>query len=318
VVSNWKVLYKLFKDVVSSLEVMARKATIIEEEVTRPVPPALHNHGPRKEFLTPPVAQIIAALIIAFAILLHGGIIKIKGVTPTKTGTGTTTTTTTAPAAPAAADAGSTSAEANTDKLVAAAEEQGLDGEEFRTCVVDQKFKAEFDKDNTDAATAAVNGTPGFVVGKSGATIDGIKISGAYPFETFKAVFDGLAAGTTTDAIIAARSADALEKATSSADDDAVLGNPNAPVTLIEFSDYECPFCQRHYKQVHPSIVKEYVDTGKVKIVFRDFVAVPGHNPNATLAALAATCAKEQGGDEAYYAMHDYYFQNTKSNGGGL
>ena len=67
----------------------ARKSTTtVSEEVTRPTPVV---HGPRREFLTPPVAQIISALIIALAILLHGGIIKIKGVTP-KTGTTTTTT----------------------------------------------------------------------------------------------------------------------------------------------------------------------------------------------------------------------------------
>jgi len=293
----------------------ARKSTTtVSEEITRPTPAV---HEPRREFLTPPVAQIISALIIALAILLHGGIIKIKGVTP-KTGTTTTTTATAPTTTTPAGETAPASAEENINKLVAAAEQQGLDGEEFRSCVTDQKFKAEFDKDNADAAAAAVNGTPGFVVGKSAATIDGVKISGAYPFETFKAVFDGLAAGTTIDALITARASDQLEKATSSVDDDAVLGNPNAPITLIEFSDYECPFCQRHYKQVHASIVKEYVDTGKVKVVFRDFVAVPGHNPNATVEALAATCARDQDGDEAYYKMHDYIFANTKSNGDGL
>lgn len=296
----------------------ARKSTTtVSEEVTRPEPSAVHR-GPRREFLTPPVAQIISALIIALAILLHGGIIKIKGVTP-KIGTTTTTTTATAPTTTTpAGETGSTSPEENTTKLTAAAEEQGLDGEAFKSCVTAQKFKSEFDKDNADAAAAAVNGTPGFVVGKSAATIDGVKISGAYPFETFKAVFDGLATGSTVDALITARASDSLEKATVSVDDDAVLGNANAPVTLVEFSDYECPFCQRHFKQVHPSIVKDYVDTGKVKIVFRDFVAVPGHNPNATIEAMAASCAREQGGDAAYYKMHDYIFANTKANGGGL
>src|SRR3989344_8419228 len=78
-----------------------------------------------------------------------------------------------------------------------------------------------------------------------------------------------------------------------SVDDDAVLGDKNAPVTLIEFSDYECPFCKRHFTDVYPQIKKDYIDTGKVKLVYRDFIAVPSHNPLATSEAMAAQCAKE-------------------------
>ncbi len=105
---------------------------------------------------------------------------------------------------------------------------------------------------------------------------------------------------------------------TVSMDDDAVLGDANAPVTLIEFSDYECPFCKRHVEQVYPEIKKNYIDTGKVKMVFRDFVAVTAHNPLATTEAEAAQCAKDQGGDNAYFAYHDQIFAKTTSNGAGL
>lgn len=103
-----------------------------------------------------------------------------------------------------------------------------------------------------------------------------------------------------------------------SMDDDAVLGDKNAPVTLIEFSDYECPFCKRHFTDVYPQIKKDYIDTGKVKFVFRDFIAVPGHNPLATAEAMAAQCAKDQGGDDAYFKYHDEIFKKTTSNGNGL
>src|SRR5688500_606459 len=54
-----------------------------------------------------------------------------------------------------------------------------------------------------------------------------------------------------------------------SVDDDPVLGDKNAPVTIVEFSDYECPFCKRHFEQTYPQLLKDYVDTGKVKLVFR-------------------------------------------------
>ncbi len=103
-----------------------------------------------------------------------------------------------------------------------------------------------------------------------------------------------------------------------SVDNDAVLGDKNAPVTLIEFSDYECPFCKRHFTDVYPQIKKDYIDTGKLKLVFRDFIAVPAHNPLATLEAMSAECSRDQGGDTAYYKYHDELFKKTTSNGNGV
>lgn len=102
-----------------------------------------------------------------------------------------------------------------------------------------------------------------------------------------------------------------------SVDDDPVLGSKDAKVTLIEFSDYECPFCKRHFDQVYPSLKKDYLDTGKVKMVFRDY-PLPFHDPMATFEAGAANCAREQGGDNAYFKFHDEIFKRTKSNGNGL
>lgn len=100
-------------------------------------------------------------------------------------------------------------------------------------------------------------------------------------------------------------------------DDDPVLGDKNAPVTLIEFSDYECPFCKRHFTQTLPKLKEKYIDTGKVKMVFRDF-PLGFHNPLATQEAMAAECAREQGDDETYFAYHDLIFQTTRSNGRGM
>lgn len=91
-----------------------------------------------------------------------------------------------------------------------------------------------------------------------------------------------------------------------SADDDAVKGNANAPVTIIEFSDYECPFCERHFQETYPQLLKEYVDTGKIKLVFRDFPLSSIH-PNAQKAAEAAECAGEQ---SKYWQMHDKLYSN--------
>ena len=93
-----------------------------------------------------------------------------------------------------------------------------------------------------------------------------------------------------------------------SVDDDAVLGNKDAKVTIVEFSDYECPYCGRHFSETYPQIKKDYIDTGKVKIVFRDFPL--SFHPNAQKAAEAAECAGEQG---KYYGMHDKLYQNQKA-----
>ncbi len=102
-----------------------------------------------------------------------------------------------------------------------------------------------------------------------------------------------------------------------SIDDDPVLGDKNAKVTLIEFSDYECPFCKRHFDQVYSQLKKDYIDTGKVKLVFRDY-PLSFHDPMATFEANAANCSREQGGDSTYFKFHDEIFARTKSGGNGL
>ena len=90
-----------------------------------------------------------------------------------------------------------------------------------------------------------------------------------------------------------------------SLDDDAVKGSLDAPVTIVEFSDFECPFCGKYIQETYPSIVSEYIDTGKVKYVFRDFPL--SFHKNAQKAGEAAECAGEQG---KYWEMHDILFEN--------
>lgn len=88
-----------------------------------------------------------------------------------------------------------------------------------------------------------------------------------------------------------------------------MLGRADAPVTLVEFSDYQCPFCQRFFATTLPALKKEYVDTGRVRYVFRDFPLEQLH-PQARKAAEAAHCAGEQG---KYWEMHDLLFQNQRA-----
>ena len=88
-----------------------------------------------------------------------------------------------------------------------------------------------------------------------------------------------------------------------------VLGRADAPVTLVEFSDYQCPFCQRFFATTLLTLKKDYVDTGKVRYVFRDFPLEQLH-PQARKAAEAAHCAGEHG---KYWEMHDVLFQNQRA-----
>jgi protein-disulfide isomerase len=90
-----------------------------------------------------------------------------------------------------------------------------------------------------------------------------------------------------------------------SIDDDPIIGNPDAPITIVEFSDFQCPFCARFNAQTLPSIMEEYIDQGKVKLVFRDF-PIQSIHPNALPASVAAECANEQG---KFKEMHDILFE---------
>ena len=86
-------------------------------------------------------------------------------------------------------------------------------------------------------------------------------------------------------------------------------GSPTAPVTLIEFSDFECPYCGRHARNTLLKLDKEYIETGKVKYVFKDF-PIPTIHKKAVMAATAANCAGEQ---EQYWPMHQKLFSSQKS-----
>ncbi len=91
-------------------------------------------------------------------------------------------------------------------------------------------------------------------------------------------------------------------------DNDPVKGSPDAPVTVVEFSDFQCPFCADFYNDTLPLITQEYVDNGKVKIVYRDFPL--SIHPQAAPAALAAECANEQG---KFWEYHDKLFDNQEA-----
>ena len=94
-----------------------------------------------------------------------------------------------------------------------------------------------------------------------------------------------------------------------SIDGGAMKGDKNAKVTLVEFTDYQCPFCSRHMRDTFPQIENDYIKTGKIRYVLREFPLESIH-PQAVKAAEAAGCASDQG---KYWEMHDRLFANQNA-----
>lgn len=258
--------------------------------------------------LATPIAIVVAGVIIAGAVFYTNnfGSAGTSGNNPSVAGT-------------------TTGLGSKYQKFIDLAAEVNLNTEEFSQCM-DEFDTAEVKKDLADAGTYGANGTPAFFIGKSGAgSVNGVRISGAYPFETFSEVIAGInegndqriidAIGPDQEGNLAASVAEISAEV--AYDDDPVKGDPNAPITIVEFSDYECPYCQRHYNTTYPQLVAEFIDSGQAKLIFRD-LPLSFHDPVATQAAVAANCARAQGGDEAYFQYHDEYFARTTSNGQGL
>ncbi len=81
------------------------------------------------------------------------------------------------------------------------------------------------------------------------------------------------------------------------------MGNPEAPVVMVEYSDFACPFCTRFWQETLPAIKRDYIDTGKVRFVYKDFIVVGGDR-----GAEAAHCAQEQG---KFWEYHDLLFSRN-------
>jgi protein-disulfide isomerase len=202
--------------------------------------------------------------------------------------------------------------------------EVGLNMGKFKAALDGEKGKERIKKDMDDAANFGARGTPNFF-------INGRNLRGAQPIEQFKAVIDEeikkadakLASGTPRGQLYASFIKDGLDKAAAPApqqrpgEPDAntrfaadakgapVKGAKDALVTIVQYSDYQCPFCSR----VEPTIEKVMTEyKGKVRVVWRD-LPLPFH-PNAMPAAIAARAAGEQG---KYWEMHDKIFANQQT-----
>jgi protein-disulfide isomerase len=198
------------------------------------------------------------------------------------------------------------------------AQELGLNMARYKKDFDDPKIKTAIAADQALAGSVGANGTPTFM-------INGREVVGAQPFPTFKAVIDEeikkadelLKKGTKPEDLYTKLMEQAAaapppapgpapgEKVDVSPGDAPSRGPKNAPVTIVAFSDFQCPFCSR----VLPT-VKQVEDTykGKVRLAFKQ-LPLPFH-PNAEIAAQASLAAHEQG---KFWEMHDKMFANQQS-----
>ncbi|MEK6966841.1 MAG: thioredoxin domain-containing protein, partial [Thermoproteota archaeon] len=89
------------------------------------------------------------------------------------------------------------------------------------------------------------------------------------------------------------------------------LGDENAPITMVEFGDYQCFFCNRYFHETEHDVLKNYVETGKVKILFKDFTII---GPDSINAAHATHCANEEG---KFWEYHNILYNNWTGENNG-
>lgn len=93
--------------------------------------------------------------------------------------------------------------------------------------------------------------------------------------------------------------------------DGRVMGNPNAPVHVVEYGDFQCPACHQFFQNVQPTLIEQYVKPGKVSFEFRDYAFI---GPESLTAAQAAICANDQG---KFWQFHDSLYLNQGAENSG-
>lgn len=188
------------------------------------------------------------------------------------------------------------------------AKELKLNTKNFNKCLDEGKYADKVKEDMKYGEELGVKGTPAFF-------INGKFLGGAYPFEYFKEIIDlelegkGKSLKEYSKTLQDAYGEDATQRSfdfaakTVEVGQSSIKGDVNASVTIVEFSDFECPYCQRHFTQTNAKIIEEYVNSGKVKMVFKHYPLA--FHSSAQKAAEAAECANEQG---KFWEMHDILF----------
>ncbi len=142
----------------------------------------------------------------------------------------------------------------------------------------------------------------------------GLMAAGFYFSGSGGAASTGTASAPTVPAAPTAPTVDATatEKIDPITEADYVKGNRNAPVKIVEYSDFECPFCKRFHESMNQFIADEGGD--QVALVFRQFPLEQLHPVKAMAAAMASECVGDIGGNDAFWAFTDAYFRDTLTN----
>ena len=193
----------------------------------------------------------------------------------------------------------------STNQFINYGTELGLDVARFKECVTTDKYQAAIQADLAKGTQKGVRGTPAFV-------INGELLSGAQPYQVFVSAIERGKAGEKI--VEAPKPVDpstiptpqVVELSENIAGE---IGQEDAPVVIVEFTDYECPFCARHATETYPTILKEMIESGRVKYILKDLPLDQLH-PNARAAAVAARCAGEQ---DQYWAMHSKLFAGQQT-----
>lgn len=173
--------------------------------------------------------------------------------------------------------------------------------EQFSQCLDSGKYEQTVKNDLQLGASIGVQGTPATF-------INGYLISGAYPYDAVKQVIDTLLAGEQPDFdFLKDDEGNITQYEIPELPNVVWKGNTSATVTLVEFSDFECPYCARFVPTVH-QVIADYSD--KVRFTFRHFPL--SFHASAQKAAEAYECAKEQG---KWYEMHDELFALAEGDG---
>lgn len=186
----------------------------------------------------------------------------------------------------------------------------GLNVKDFNTCLASGKFKDKIQADIDNGIKDGVNGTPSSFIFKDGKAFafigdDGKSyntIPGAQPYE---AVMKNIERIKKDDAKPIATQSRSLA-------DEHILGNLNAKIIIVEYSDPECPFCKVFHNTMH-----QVVDNGSGEIAWVYIhYPIPQLHPKAFHEAEATECAWEQGGNKAFWKYMDKLFEITPSNNG--
>lgn len=172
----------------------------------------------------------------------------------------------------------------------------------FNQCLDSGKYEKAVADSKAEGVNTGVNGTPkGFIL-RDGQVIN--TIDGAEPLGIVTQKIDAVLAGS-------GKAMENIKLAPVSSSDFILDGGSGAKVVVVMYEDFQCPFCEKFFKETEKTLIDNYIKSGKINFVYRDFAFL---GPESLRAAEAARCAGEQG---KFWEYHDYLYnhQNGENQG---